>query len=116
MVCQVFHNPDISQALLNSLLIASAATLVATLLGTLAALGLQRFPNRQHASQYDAVLTLPILIPDIVQGISLLLFFVLVFNGLQRVVDWRPTLGRTTVIIAHTTFAISYVAVVVRAP
>jgi spermidine/putrescine transport system permease protein len=112
---KLFHNLELSQALLNSLLIAAAATLIATVLGTLAALGLERFPDRRRASHYDAALTLPILVPDIVQGIALLLFFVLVFNGLERVFDWRPTLGRTTVIIAHTAFAISYVAVVVRA-
>jgi spermidine/putrescine transport system permease protein len=112
---KLFHNPDISQALLNSLLIAAATTLIATVLGTLAALGLEYFPDRRRASHYDAALTLPILVPDIVQGISLLLFFVLVFNGLERVLGSRPILGRTTVIIAHTAFAISYVAVVVRA-
>jgi spermidine/putrescine transport system permease protein len=112
---KLFHNPDISQALLNSLLIAAATTLLATVLGTLAALGLERLPDRRRASHYDAALTLPILMPDIVQGISLLLFFVLVFNGLERVLGWRPTLGRTTVTIAHSAFAVSYVAVVVRA-
>jgi spermidine/putrescine transport system permease protein len=109
------HNPELSQALLNSLLIAAATTLIATVLGTLAALGLERFPDRRRASHYDAALTLPILVPDIVQGIALLLFFVLVFNGMERLFDWRPTLGRLTVIIAHTVFAISYVAVLVRA-
>ena len=112
---RLFHNPDIARALLNSLLIAAATALIATLLGTLAALGLERVADRRRASQYDAALTLPILMPDIVQGIALLLFFVLVFNGLEHVLDWRPTLGRTTVIIAHVAFAISYVAVVVRA-
>ena len=112
---KLVRNPDLSQALRSSLLIAATTTLLATVLGTLAALGLQRFPDRRRAAYPDAALTLPILVPDIVQGISLLLFFVLVFNGLERVFDWRPTLGRTTVIIAHTAFAISYVAVVVRA-
>src|SRR5262245_46434650 len=112
---KLFHNPDISRALLNSLLIAAATTLIATVLGTLAALGLERFPDRRRAAHYDAALTLPILIPDIVQGIALLLFFVLVFNGLEHVLDWRPTLGRMTVTIAHAAFAISYVAVIVRA-
>jgi spermidine/putrescine transport system permease protein len=112
---RLFHNPDIARALLNSLLIAAATTLIATILGTLAALGLERVADRGRASQYDAALTLPILMPDIVQGIALLLFFVLVFNGLEHVFAWRPTLGRTTVIIAHVAFAISYVAVVVRA-
>ena len=112
---KLFHNPDIAQALLNSLLIAAATTLIATVLGTLAALGLERVADRGRASHYDAALTLPILIPDIVQGIALLLFLVLMFNGLEYALDWRPTLGRTTVIIAHVAFAISYVAVVVRA-
>jgi spermidine/putrescine transport system permease protein len=112
---KLFHNPPIAQALLNSLLIAAATTLIATVLGTLAALGLGRIADRGRASHYDTALTLPILIPDIVQGIALLLFFVLIFNGLEYILDRRPTLGRMTVTIAHVAFAISYVAVVVRA-
>jgi spermidine/putrescine transport system permease protein len=112
---RLFSNPEISHALMNSLLVAMATTLIATVLGTLAALGLERFPERHRASHYDAALTLPILVPDIVQGISLLLFFVLIFNALERLLGWRPRLGHTTITIAHTAFAISYVAVVVRA-
>jgi spermidine/putrescine transport system permease protein len=112
---RVFHNPDILQALLTSLLVATVTTLLATALGTLAALGLERFSGRKRIAYYDAALTLPILVPDVVQGISLLLLFVLVFNASERLLGWRPTLGRTTIIIAHTAFAISYVAVVVRA-
>jgi spermidine/putrescine transport system permease protein len=112
---RVFHNPDIIRSLLNSLLVATVTTLLATTLGTLAALGLERFSERQRTARYDAALTLPILVPDIVQGISLLLLFVLIFNALERLLGWRPTLGHATIIIAHTAFAISYVAVVVRA-
>jgi spermidine/putrescine transport system permease protein len=112
---KLLHNPEIFHALLNSLLIAATTTVIAMTLGTLAALGLRRVVDRRRAAYGDAAVTLPILMPDIVQGISLLLFFVLVFNGLERVLGWRPTLGHTTVIIAHTAFAISYVAVVVRA-
>jgi spermidine/putrescine transport system permease protein len=112
---RVFHNPDIIQALLNSLLVATVTALLATVLGTLAALGLERVSERRRAAHYDATLTLPILVPDIVQGISLLLWFVLIFNALEHLLGWRPTLGRTTIVIAHTAFAISYVAVVVRA-
>jgi spermidine/putrescine transport system permease protein len=112
---RVFHNPDIIQALLNSLLVATVTTLLATAFGTLAALGLERFSARKRAAHYYAALTLPILVPDIVQGISLLLLFVLIFNASERLLGWRPTLGHATIIIAHTAFAISYVAVVVRA-
>jgi spermidine/putrescine transport system permease protein len=112
---KLLDNPDIGRALLNSLTIAAGTALIATVLGTMAALGLERVADRGRASHYDAALTVPILMPDIVQGIALLLFFVLLFNGLELLLDWRPTLGRTTVIIAHVAFAISYVAVVVRA-
>jgi spermidine/putrescine transport system permease protein len=112
---KLFHDPDILQALSNSLLIAVATALLAMVLGTMAAFGLERYMVGRRAAHADVALTLPILVPDIVQGISLLLFFVLVFTGLEQGLGWRPTLGRTTVIVAHTTFAISYVAVVVRA-
>jgi spermidine/putrescine transport system permease protein len=112
---RLLHNPDIARALLNSLLIAAATALLAAALGTLAALGLTRLAERRRTAHYEAALTLPIMIPDIVQGISLLLLFVLVFDALERLLGWRPTMGRTTIAIAHTAFAISYVAVIVRA-
>jgi spermidine/putrescine transport system permease protein len=112
---KLFQDPDILQALRNSLLIAVATALLAMVLGTMAAFGLERYMAGRRAAHADVALTLPILVPDIVQGISLLLFFVLVFTGLEQGIGWRPTLGRTTVIIAHTAFAISYVVVVVRA-
>jgi spermidine/putrescine transport system permease protein len=112
---RLFHNQDIGRALLNSLLIALTTAFLATLLGTLAALGLEELSRHRRVAQYDVALTLPILIPDIVQGISLLLFFVLGFIWIEQLFGWRPTLGHVTVTIAHTAFAISYVAVVVRA-
>ena len=112
---KLFDNPDLAQAVANSLLIALVTALLSTALGTLAALGLERYTTGRRAAYYDIGLTLPILVPDIVQGISLLLFFVVVFTAIERVIGWRPSLGRTTVIIAHTAFAIAYVAVVVRA-
>ncbi|MGH8058298.1 MAG: ABC transporter permease [Candidatus Entotheonellia bacterium] len=111
---KLFQNEDIAQALINSVLIAVATALLATVLGTLAAIGLARYVDRR-AARYEAALMLPILIPDIVQGISLLLFFVLMFHWLERALDWELSLGRWTVVIAHTAFAISYVAVIVRA-
>jgi spermidine/putrescine transport system permease protein len=112
---RLFHNPDIGRALLNSLLIAIATAILSTILGTMAALGLEHVAHERRKARYEVALTLPILIPDVVQGISLLLFFVLVFTWSEPLLGWRPTLGRMTVMIAHTAFAISYVAVVVRA-
>lgn len=112
---KLFRNAAIMDALANSLVIAVVSSLLATAMGTLAALGIERYADRRRAARLDAALTLPILIPDIVQGISLLLFFVLAFNALETILGWRPTLGRATVILAHTAFGISYVAAVVRA-
>jgi spermidine/putrescine transport system permease protein len=112
---QLLHNPELAQALANSLVIALMTALLSTVLGTMAALGLERYTTGRRAAHYDIGLTLPILVPDIVQGISLLLFFVVAFTAIERLIGWRPSFGRTTVIIAHTAFAIAYVAVVVRA-
>jgi spermidine/putrescine transport system permease protein len=112
---RLFHNPDIGRALLNSLLIAVTTAILSTILGTLAALGLEHLAHERRMARYDVALTLPILIPDIVQGIALLLFFVLMFTWFESLLGWRPTLGHITVTIAHTAFATSYVAVVVRA-
>jgi spermidine/putrescine transport system permease protein len=112
---KLWRHPDLAPALVNSLLIALVTALLSTILGTLAALGLERYTPGRRAAYYHVGLTLPIVVPDIVQGISLLLFFVVVFTGIERAVGWRPSLGRTTVILAHTAFAIAYVAMVVRA-
>jgi spermidine/putrescine transport system permease protein len=112
---RLLQNPELGRALANSLTIALATALLSTIFGTLAAWGLERYVEARRAAAYDVGLTLPILLPDIVQGISLLLFFALLFSWIERAVGWRPMLGRTTVTIAHTAFAISYVAVVVRA-
>jgi spermidine/putrescine transport system permease protein len=88
----------------NSLLVAGVATIIATVLGTLAALALARYRFRGRGST-DAVLFLPVILPDVVLGAALLTFFGA--TGLR--------LSLWTVIIAHVVFSISYVAVVVRA-
>lgn len=98
------ENQQILAALKNSLIVASAATVVSTIFGTLAALALSRYSFRgKHATQ--AALFLPIIIPEIVFGAALVTFF----GAIQfRLSIW-------TVIISHIAFSISYVAIVVRA-
>ena len=100
-------------ALQNSVVIAAISTLVATLFGTMMALALERFrfPGR---ALLDALLLLPIIVPDITMGISLLVFFGLAFQLLQNLLGVRLVLGLPTVIIAHVAFNISFVAVTVR--
>lgn len=91
-------------AFLMSLKIASLSALSAMVLGTLAALALHHFRSRLQRL-HSGVLTLPLVMPDILMGISLLLLFVAL--GVET--------GFFTIWIAHVTFCVSYVAMVVMA-
>ncbi|RBO86044.1 ABC transporter permease [Marinomonas aquiplantarum] len=91
-------------ALLNSLIVAASATLVATFLGTSTAVALARYRFKLH-SFYRLLLFVPMVMPDIVLGIALLIFFV----------GAGFTLGNSTIIIGHCTFLTSYVFIVVSA-
>lgn len=102
------------EAVNNSLLIAAISTLLATIFGTMIALALERFrfPGR---TTLEALLFLPIIIPEITMGISLLVFFTLVFRLVENLIGIRLTLGLPTVIIGHIAFNISFVTITVRA-
>ncbi|MFZ1238486.1 MAG: ABC transporter permease [Anaerolineae bacterium] len=100
----LFNDRAIGLALRNSLLVALLSTLIATVIGTLAALALERYDFWGKLS-FDALLYLPIIVPEIAMAVMLLLFFILT----------HIRLGLGTVIIAHVAFCMSYVAVVVRA-
>ncbi|HRW08795.1 MAG TPA: ABC transporter permease [Caldilineaceae bacterium] len=110
---KLFANEAIGLALRNSLLVGGISTVVSTIMGTLIAVGMERFRFRGQTA-LDSVLYLPIIIPDIAMAVMLLLFFVQAANVLG-VVGFRFSLGLTTIILAHVAFNISYVAVVVRA-
>lgn len=96
--------PDILRALRVSLVVGLCSTVLATVIGTLAALALARhFPRARRAA--GALLYLPIVTPEIVAGVSLLVLF-----------SWvGMALGITTIVIAHTAFSIPFVTVVVLA-
>jgi spermidine/putrescine transport system permease protein len=100
-------------ALNNSLLIATISTVIATILGTAIALALERF-RFFGRSVVDGLLFLPIVIPDIAMGISLLVFFSLIFQLFENLTGIHLVLGLSTVIIGHVAFNISFVAVTVR--
>jgi spermidine/putrescine transport system permease protein len=100
----LFANYAIGQALKNSLIVTLTSTAIATVIGTMVAVAMERYRFRAKTA-VDGALFLPIIIPDIAMAIMLLAFFVLV--GMQ--------LGLTTIIIAHVAFNISFVAVIVRA-
>ncbi|MFN7211215.1 MAG: ABC transporter permease, partial [Aggregatilineales bacterium] len=87
-----------------TLWIATFSALISTVLGTLAGLALERFRFRGKGA-YDGMLYLPVIIPDIVMALSLLLFFSSV----------NVSLSRWTVLIGHVAFNTAFVAVIVRA-
>jgi spermidine/putrescine transport system permease protein len=101
---ELFQNEAMMLALRNSLIVAVASTLISTVFGTMVALAMERHEFFGKLG-FDALLYLPIIIPDISMAVMLLLFFVMS----------RITLGLTTIIISHVAFNISFVAVVVRA-
>jgi spermidine/putrescine transport system permease protein len=99
----------------NSLLVGVITTIAATLIGTLTALAMERYRFRLRTT-FDANLYLPIVIPEIVMGIALLLFFnQALFPFLQNLFGLRATSGLHTITISHIAFDIPFVYVIVRA-
>lgn len=96
----LFRNERMIEAARNSLIIGIAAALIATVLGTLAGLALHRYKLRL----LPALVLAPVAIPEILQAVSLVLFF----NMLNF------TLGMMSIILSHVAFCISFVAIVVR--
>lgn len=113
---QLFREDRIWSALCNTLIVACAATLISTILGTMCALALYRTKSRLKSLGNTLVQT-SIVLPDILNGIGLLLLFVLFFSACEPIFDFlfgiKPGLGMTTIIIAHVTFCMSYVTMVV---
>ncbi len=102
------------QTLWNSIIVGFMATLISTVIGTLVALSLARgnYPGKRYI---DGLLLLPVVIPEITQGISLAAFFAICFEYIDNFTGTRIVPGLHTVIIAHVAFSISYVTIVVRA-
>jgi spermidine/putrescine transport system permease protein len=108
-------NTELLHAARNSLLVGSIATVVSTVIGTLTALAMDRYRFRLRTT-FDANLYLPIVIPEIVMGISLLLFFnQALFPFLQSVFGIKLSTGLHTITLAHIAFDIPFVYVIVRA-
>ncbi|PWB46874.1 MAG: spermidine/putrescine ABC transporter permease [Nitrosomonadales bacterium] len=99
---RLIHDPDMLQAAGNSLLIAVVSSSIATVLGTMAGIAMHRY--RLRFLPFLAVT--PVAMPEILLGVSLLLFF-------RQVLDL--TLGFVSIIAAHITFSIGFVAIVIRA-
>lgn len=98
----LFSDEQMIRAAANSLLIACSASLIATVLGTMAGIAIHRYKLKL----LPVLVITPVAMPEILLGVSLLLFFIQVLN---------LTLGLFSVLIAHITFCIGFVAIIVRA-
>lgn len=106
---KLFSNERIGEYLTNTLIVATISTTISTVIGTLLAVGLVRYAFRfKNLLRY--LLYIPVVVPDVVMGISLLLLF----DTIRDLVGW-PRLSLFTVILAHISFQIAYVTLVVRA-
>jgi spermidine/putrescine transport system permease protein len=100
----LFQDSQMGSALRLSLWVAGWSTVISTILGTLAAMAMERYRFRGKLA-FDGVLYLPIIIPDIAMALSTLLFFVIMGIALSR----------NTILITHVAFNIAFVAIIVRA-
>ena len=107
---------NLMNAVKNSLIIAFVSTAIATVLGTAAALALERYRRWLGKRTFDGLLYLPVIIPDVTMAVMLLIFFVQIFK--LPVISSLPGLGSLgigTIVLSHIAFNISFVAIVVRA-
>ncbi len=111
---EVFRNDTVMAALRNSLIVAFFATIVATAIGTMLAISLERYRYRGRGT-LDGLAYLPIIIPDVTMAVMLLIFFFQAFGIIDNLFGIRLTTGLLTITLAHIAFCISFVAIVVRA-
>lgn len=105
---KLFANQQVHDALMNSLFLAGITATIATVLGTAWAYGLRQHREKEHWSQ--PLMYVPIVVPDILLAIALFLFF-----SLCRQEVGIFELGMPTMIVAHITFQLPFVALVIRA-
>jgi len=107
---KLFHNEYILEAAWNTLILAVVSTIIATILGTLLAIGLDRFPwGKKTDTVLDVILHIPVVIPDIILAAALVVAF-----GLLRLLSGIFEPGLVNMIIGHITFQIAFVTLVVR--
>ncbi|UUE11650.1 putrescine ABC transporter permease PotI [Dickeya zeae] len=107
----LFEDSAMISAVALSLTIAAASATMAVVLGTLAAVVMVRFGNFRGSNGFAFMLTAPLVMPDVITGLSLLLLFV----SLAQAIGWPAERGMLTIWLAHVTFCSAYVTVVISA-
>ncbi len=108
---QLLHDDQILAAARLSVGIATVNATAAVILGTAAGFALARFGRFRGRGMLAALTTAPLVMPEIITGLSLLLLFI----SLQQLIGWPARRGATTITLAHISFSVSYVAIVVQA-
>lgn len=106
---ELFNDPQIMQAAWRSLQIAAFTATASTILGTMSALVIVRFKRFRGRTAFTAMITAPLVMPEVITGLSLLLLFV----SLGQWVGWPEGRGMHTIWIAHVTFTVAFVNVVI---
>jgi len=108
---KLFENDQIIEAAKLSLSIALVSATIATILGTMAGIALARFKRFRGRTLFSGLVTAPLIMPEIITGISSLMLFILMADW----IGWPGERGFTTVTIAHITFLMTYVTTIIHA-
>ena len=107
----LFSNAQVLAALKLSVTIALISATTATILGTMAGMALARMGKFKGRTFFSGMVTAPLIMPDVITGISMLIFFIL----LGQYLGWPGQRGFATITLAHITFSMVYVTTIVRA-
>ena len=107
----LFESPEVWEAVALSLKIAFVNATCATVLGALAGIAMVRFGKFRGRTIFGGMLVAPLVMPEVITGLSLLVFFI----SLKEVIGWPFERGFITITIAHITFSLAFVAVIVQA-
>jgi putrescine transport system permease protein len=106
----LFRDPQMIEAAQRSFQIAVFAATIALVLGTLCAVALVRFRRFRGRTVLAGTVSAPLVMPDVITGLALLLLFI----AMESIIGWPAGRGIVTIIIAHSTFCMAYVTVVVQ--
>jgi len=106
---ELFQDQQIMSAVLRSLELAFYTSTAAVILGTMASVVLVRFTRFRTRTLFSGMITAPLVMPDVIIGLSMLLLFV----AMSQYIGWPQTRGMMTIWIAHTTLCMAYATVVI---
>jgi len=107
---ELFENQLVIDAAILSLKIAAGSATIATVFGTMAGIALARFGRFRGRVLFSGMVTAPLVMPEVITGLSLLLLFV----AMEGAIGWPAGRGMVTIMIAHITFCMAYVAVIIQ--